>query len=165
MREFFFPYKVKREEAREVNGGKKNMVPTLPLLRFPSNLNKNRPERPRARPWARPSSTASPAASPRPARPRLFFSPRKESPSRRRLPVPRQRLAAAFFLKKNAFFEDFICLGVTGSSEKNSEVHTMSSEGRGRGGGAGEGERGVSESGETLFDSSLSSLLSSTSSV
>jgi len=98
MREFFFSYKVKREEAREVNGGKKNMVPTLPLLRFPSNLNKNRPERPRARPWARPSST--PARPPRPARPRLLFSPRKESPSRRRLPVPRQRLAAAFLKKK-----------------------------------------------------------------
>jgi hypothetical protein len=99
MREFFFSFKVKREEAREVNGGKKNMVPTLPLLRFPSNPNKNRPERPRARPWARPSSTASsstPARPPRPARPRLLFSPRKESPSRRRLPVPRQRLAAAF---------------------------------------------------------------------
>lgn len=79
MREFFFPFKVmKREEAREVNGGKKNMAPTLPLLRFPSNPNKNRPERPRARPWARPSST--PARPPRPARPRLLFSPRKEGP-------------------------------------------------------------------------------------
>ena len=163
MREFFF-FKVKREEAREVNGGKKNMVPTLPLLRFPSNLNKNRPERPRARPWARPSST--PARPPRPARPRLLFSPRKEGPLGVASPVPRQRLAAAFLKKKkNASFEDFICLGVTGSSGKNSEVHTMSSEGRGRGGGAGEGERSVSESGETLFDSSLSSLLSSTSSV